>query len=330
MPGNRDQVSADGPDVSRGSEERNIVSGPGRPRVDCAIVVVTHNNVGDLPRLVTSLPSAVENLQVRIVVVDNSSSDGTPGVARSLPGVECFESGGNLGYAAAINIARIKARPFSSLLVANPDTWFEAGSIARLFQAVREPGVGIAVPTMVDDDGAIFRSLRREPTIGRALGEALIGSRFSRRPGWLAEVVYDTHEYRYQHSVDWATGAVLVISEACDAAVGCWDEARFFLYSEETDYCRRVRQAGYRINFIPTARAWHRGAGSGTSDALLALLAVNRIRYYEKWHGRPASSLFRAAVTLNELLRSASPPHRGALRYVARRSTWRHLPGPQR
>ena len=140
------------------------------------------------------------------------------------------------------------------------------------------------------------------------------------------ETVWDKRVYRDRCSVDWAGGAAAMVSAACDSAVGPWDE-RFFLYSEEVDHAARVRAAGFRIEYVPTAKIRHHEGGSGSSAALTALLAVNRIRYVAK-RGR-GSGAFRTAVALNELLRAydSSPPARApdgaasvALVSVARRT----------
>lgn len=175
---------------------------------------------------------------------------------------------------------------------------------------------------IIGEGGHRYPSLRREPSLTRALGDAFLGKRIVRRPGWLSEMVWEESAYRYRHPVDWATGAALLISAACDVAVGSWDE-RFFLYSEETDYAARARAAGYRVDYVPAARVHHRGGGSGRSDKLTALMAVNRVRYMEKRRSR--ASGFRLAVILHELLRATKPGHRAALQAVLRRATWSEL-----
>jgi len=119
----------------------------------------------------------------------------------------------------------------------------------------------------------------------------------------------------------------MLVAADCDAAVGPWDEERFFLYSEETDIAARVRAAGWTIDYVPAARASHRQGGSGQSPDLAALMAVNRVRYYEKRHGRAPSAAFRSMAVLHELLRCADPVHRRALRFLLRRSSWARLPG---
>lgn len=299
----------------------------GPDHVDCAVIIVTYNNADDIAPLLASLPAASEGLRVRTVVVDNASSDRTVEVARDAGGATCVRAGANLGYAGAINIGRAHAGPCSSMLVLNADLVLDPGAVSALFAALARPGVGVAVPRLLDEHGSPCPSLRREPTVMRALGDALCGAHFPRRPGWASEMVRTPALYERRHRAQWATGAVMLIAAECDAAVGPWDEARFFLYSEETDFAARARAGGWSVDYVPGARARHRQGGSGQSPDLAALMAVNRIRYYEKRHGRARSVMFRGVVVLHELLRGADPVHRRSLRFVLRRSSWSRLPG---
>ena len=292
--------------------------------VDCAVLIVTYNSAAYILDLLDSLPAAARGLTLRTVVVDNGSTDGTLALVRGRPEVRCIESGANLGYAGGINLARRYAGPCACVLVLNPDLVLEPGAIAELAATLRDPAVGVAVPMILDWAGKLVPTLRREPSLSRAIGDAVLGHHLPRRPGRLSEMVRDERAYRYRHSVDWAGGAAAIISAACDAAVGPWDE-RFFLYSEEVDHAARVRAAGFRVEYVPMARVRHRAGGSGSSAALTALQAVNRIRYVSK-RGQ-GGGMFRAAVVLHELLRASDPAHRFALRTVLRRSSWSALPG---
>jgi GT2 family glycosyltransferase len=101
--------------------------------------------------------------------------------------------------------------------------------------------------------GVHVLTTRREPSLSRAIGDAIFGHHLPHRPPWLSETVWDKRVYRDRCSVDWAGGAAAMVSAACDSAVGPWDE-RFFLYSEEVDHAARVRAAGFRIEYVPTAR----------------------------------------------------------------------------
>jgi GT2 family glycosyltransferase len=291
--------------------------------VDCAIVIVTYNSSNDIVALLGSLAPASGTLTVRVVVVDNASTDGTLQIVRhTYPDAVCVAAGGNLGYSAGINIGRKFAGDWSALLVLNPDIVLEADSIATMMAALDDPQVGVVVPMLLDQNGMMRPSLRRDPTLTRAIGEGLLGDRLGSRPGWLSDIVRTKADYHVAHPVDWATGAVMLISASCDHAVGPWDE-RFFLYAEEVDYAFRVRASGFRVEYVPHARARHRGAGSGRSDALVALMAVNRIRYIEKRGYRRRA--YRAVVILHELLRAKDSGHRAALYAVARRSSWPRL-----
>lgn len=294
--------------------------------VDCTVVVVTYNSADHVSALLDSLPDAAGDLQIRVVVVDNGSRDGTVELLRARRDATLIETGRNLGYAGGINVARAACGPCSSILILNPDLELEPGAIVHLYEALDSPGVGAAVPMLLNEDGSRFFTLRREPSPGRALGDALFGARFPGRAACLSETIYDAGAYHRSIDVAWAGGAALLISCDCDSTVGAWDSDRFFLYSEETDFFRRARLCGYKVRSVPTARARHVGGGSGGAPALAALLAVNRIRYYEKYHGRAISHVFRAAVVIHYLLRSRSPREREALKAVSRRSRWSRLP----
>ena len=109
--------------------------------------------------------------------------------------------------------------------------------------------------------------------------------------------------------------------------VGPWDADRFFLYSEETDYCRRIRKSGHDIRFEPRAVVVHRGAGSGTSDELHALMEVNRVRYYRKWHSAPATAAFAGITVLHNLARVRRTRNRAALQALLSVRARAALPG---
>jgi GT2 family glycosyltransferase len=180
------------------------------------------------------------------------------------------------------------------------------------------------VPLMLEADGATFPSLRREPSLTRAIGDALLGRKIRARPGFSSETDSRPTSYIEAHDVDWATGAALLIPAAVAREVGAWNE-EFFLYSEETDYFRRIRESGRRVRFEPSAVVKHRGKGSGTSPELATLMAVNRVRYVERHHGRLYSLLFRAVVVLAEGLRSYDAAHRRTLDFVLHRRRWQEL-----
>ncbi|MEN3307387.1 MAG: N-acetylglucosaminyl-diphospho-decaprenol L-rhamnosyltransferase [Micromonosporaceae bacterium] len=297
--------------------------------VDCTAVIVTYNSAADITGLLDTLPAAAAGLRVRVVVVDNDSADDIAQVISRYPGVMLIPAGGNLGYAGGINVGRRNLGDTRSVLILNPDLQLAPGSLRRLADALGEPGGGAAVPRFLDEHSNRFPSLRREPTVLRALGDALLGKRWPDRPAWLSEMVWGAQPYQRAGTVDWATGAVMMISTEADGAIGDWDDDRFFLYSEETDYCRRLRDAGYAIRYVPDATVRHEGGGSGTGADLYALNSVNRVRYYAKYHSAATTALFRLVVVLHEALRATRPASRRALRALLWRRNWASLPGPR-
>jgi len=286
---------------------------------DCGVVIVTYNSAGDISELLESLRVASINITNHVVVVDNASQDESVAVARA-HGVTCIELGTNRGYAAAINVGRRYLRGCRALLILNPDTRLDPRALGQLVTALDDPTVGVAVPRLVDSRGATIHSLRREPSITRAFGDALLGDHWRGRPSWFSEIVRDRDIYERSRDVDWATGAALVVSQHCNELLGAWSED-FFLYSEEVEYAARVRAAGLRIRYVPDAVVTHREGGSGRSDRLVALTAVNRVRYYRARHGRASAAVFTAAVLLHEAIRSGRSAHRASLRAVLGRKT---------
>ena len=116
------------------------------------------------------------------MVADNASTDGSLDlVRRRRPDARLIEVGRNLGYSAGINAAVAAAAPSDAVLILNPDVRLARGSVATLAAGLREPGVGIAAPRVTGPDGALDHSLRRDPTVLRALGEALLGGRLAGR-----------------------------------------------------------------------------------------------------------------------------------------------------
>ncbi len=283
--------------------------------------IVTWNSRHVLPELLTSLGSGSHGGDApHTVVVDNASDDGTLAlVGRTIPDAVTVQMGCNAGYAAGINRAIEFARPDDDVLVLNPDVRLEPGMVRLLQQALHDPRVGIAVPRVVDPGGALLRTLRRDPTVARAWGEALLGGRLAGYVPRLGETVTARAAYSSTRDVDWASGAVMMISRRCLDDVGPWDEG-FFLFSEETDFAMRCRRRGYAVRFVPQATAIHVGGPRSASRRLRPLLLANKVRLFARHHGRTSILAFWTALLVGELRRAATG------RAAAHRQLWRNRP----
>jgi len=268
-----------------------------------AVVIVTYNSAAVLPGLLDSLAAGLEGLgQPRIIVVDNDSHDASLDLASNHPiGAEIIRTGRNAGYAAGINRAT-KAVPFDAdILILNPDIRLLPGAGRILQDGLRRQGVGVVVPRILHPDGSIALSLRREPSIVTAWSEAILGGRMSDRFD-KGEIVSDGELYRRGGPVQWATGAAVMISAEARLLAGLWDES-FFLYSEEVDYMRRVRQCGLSVEYVGEGKVVHIGGDYVADPFLSSLMTTNRIRDYGRRHGYLKTSLFRLGVAAGAALR---------------------------
>ncbi len=298
--------------------------GPGEP-AEVTAVVVTYNSADDIGTLVHDLRSVASKHAVRLVVVDNDSSDDTVSLLRRHSDIVVVESGGNIGYAAGLNVGLRKAGECRFILFLNPDLRISNDALTAMISAAADPVVGAVVPVIAEPDGSVTASIRWEPSVSREFGGAFFGSKIRPLPTPLSEIDHRRESYVATHDIEWATGAALLVPEEVVRRVGPWDED-YFLYSEEIDYFRRIRSLGLRVRFEPSAVVTHRGAGSGTSTRLTALMIVNRYRYFEKHNGPVRSLLYRSALVLAELLRSYDPRHRQVLTFIANRRRWNELP----
>jgi GT2 family glycosyltransferase/glycosyltransferase involved in cell wall biosynthesis len=270
-------------------------------------VVVTHNSAAIIEACLDSIARNMSDEPgLSVIVVDNGSSDDTVSKAHGHRIRSRVLVQENLGYAAGINTGIATVDDDNShIFVLNPDVRLDEGCVKLLADGVEDHGTGIAVPRMVDGDGHLLLSLRREPTILRAFGEAVLGGTRTARLPALGEVIANPAAYDQPTIADWATGAAMLISASCRHAVGAWDE-RYFLYSEETDYALRARDMGFALRLVPEASATHLGGESQISARLWSLLTINRIRFQRRRKGVLQAIPYALAVTLSAGLRAAA------------------------
>lgn len=246
-----------------------------------AIVIVSYNTRRDLEACLAALASNAPAIDHEIVVVDNQSSDGSADAARGA-GVRVVEMGRNAGFSAANN-AGIRATTGDLVLLLNSDTLVPAGAIDRLIERLVATSAMVAGPRIVDANG------RPEISFGRMITplNELRRKRLSRNyeQGDASAVAYVDRETRREQFVDWVTGACLLARRAEAEAVGLLDE-RFFLYTEDVDFCASIRARGGRVLFTPAAEITHLRGRSRASNPGLSndFYTRSHIAFYEKHH----------------------------------------------
>jgi N-acetylglucosaminyl-diphospho-decaprenol L-rhamnosyltransferase len=275
-----------------------------QPAPDLSVVIVTYNGrERALSTLESAIANAGEGIDIEWLVIDNGSTDGTPEAIEARWPQLSLRRGSNVGFAAGNNLALEKARGRYVLLL-NPDVTVVDGTLADVVHALDgRPEVGAAsVIQLGPDGGELLHSMRRFPSFGRQLAEAFGLSRLPMLHA-LQERVTDARGYQHERLADWLVGAFLVLRRDALAEVGRMDE-RFFLYSEETDLCYRIREAGWQNLHMPVMTVTHHQGGY-SSPTLAAQLSYSKLLFAQKHYGRRRAAAMRAAMLAGHALRWA-------------------------
>jgi N-acetylglucosaminyl-diphospho-decaprenol L-rhamnosyltransferase len=266
--------------------------------MDLEVVIVSHRDERWLAPCVASLDDAAGACAYRTTIVENGGSP------ISLPGSPTRRViyMPNLGFAAANNVGA-RGSDADVLLFLNPDTELACGTLELLVQAVRErPKVGLLAVRQVTGDGRLWPSLYRFPSVRRALVQAFASEKWPGTGKRFGERVLDSRRYSRGGPFDWTTGAVLAVRREAFEAVGGFDE-RFFLFSEETDLCKRVQDAGWAAHVDPGITFVHHAGKDGVQPPRVAQMAYARLQYAKKHFSRPGAAVYHAILVMHHLLR---------------------------
>jgi N-acetylglucosaminyl-diphospho-decaprenol L-rhamnosyltransferase len=249
-----------------------------------AIVIVSYNVRAHLARALESLHAARPAVPHQIVVVDNASSDGSLTLVRERwPHVLAIDAGANLGFARANNLG-IRATSGELVLLLNSDTVVPAGAVDGLVAELdAHPEAAVAGPRLVDAAG--LPEISFGPMIGplAELGQKLQGALYARGVGPVRRRV--ERLMARPRDVDWVSGACLLVRRADAEAVGLLDE-RFFLYTEDVDFCASIRARARTVRFTPAVEVVHLRGRSRPHDPAASQAAYRRshLAFYAKHH----------------------------------------------
>jgi hypothetical protein len=257
--------------------------------VDCSVVIVNYRSDEHLAECLASLDKTTAGLDLDVIVVDNGRTLASNGFRERFPQVRLVENAANVGFARASNQGIRLARG-RHVLCLNPDTVVHEGAVAALVGYLdAHPRVGAVGARLLESDGRLQYSCRRFPgylTIffGRyaLLTRLLPGNTASR------DYLYLDWDHRSAREVDWVSGACLMVRRDVIERLGTFDEG-YFLFVEDMDWCRRMRDAGWSVAYVPDAVVTHHiGASRGPVPAGL-VWARHRgmLRYVRKHFGAP-------------------------------------------
>jgi len=239
--------------------------------MDLSIIILNYNGKAWLEKLLPSLRSnwlSQTSLQAEVVVVDNASTDDSVAFVEKQNGVRLICSDRNGGFAYGNNLA-IRNNTARYLMLLNSDTEFlpTGSNLDILLEYMDDtPSAGIITPLLLLDDGKLDPACHRgEPTPWAAFTYFSGLERLFPKSRWFGQYHQTYKLMNTIHDIDACTGAALLVRNEAVLKVGVLDE-RFFMYAEDLDWCKRFREAGYRVVFHPGVKMVHHKYRSGLAN----------------------------------------------------------------
>jgi GT2 family glycosyltransferase len=267
--------------------------------MDLSIIIVNWNTRDLLCQCLDSLTQRVEGIEMEILVVDNGSTDGSvAAVRKKFPGMRLIENPVNLGFAKANNQA-LSVSKGRYLLLLNPDTQVKDEAIPQMLSFMNAHAeAGLVGAQLLNADESKQNSIANFPSLAtELLNKSLLRWFFPEKfPG-------KEMDYPAPVEVDSVIGACMLVRREAVEQVGLLDEG-FFLFLEETDWCYRIKKAGWKIYHIPQAEIFHFQGKSAEAEKGKARIEYYRSRYYyfRKNNGRLQSSVLFVGLMIKLLV----------------------------
>ena len=262
---------------------------------DVSIIIVNWNTRDLLRNCLRSI-TAQTTAPHEIIVVDNASRDESAIMVQTeFPGVILIANSANNGFAAANNQGLRISRGRTVLLL-NPDTLILDGAIDRMLGWLdRHPGVGCVGCQVLEGPGVIQRTCFADPTL---LNFVMVEFGLMRLAPWVpffGRSWYTDWDRKSERKVDVVSGMFMLVPRSVMDHVGLLDDA-FFVYGEESDWCRRIRKAGYTCVFSPEAQIIHLDGGSKSTSQIRSRMYVQIQKSHLIYTRKHSSSLGYAAI----------------------------------
>src|SRR4030067_1949657 len=243
--------------------------------VDLCTIIVNWKTKEYLLHCIDSILQKKGSRPMEIIVIDNGSRDRSrEEVKRQFPGLRLIENGRNLGFAKAVNQG-LRVSSGRYLLLLNPDTQLREGAIENLVSFMESHAeAGVAGAQLLDGDGSKHNSIANFPSLTtELLNKNLLRRLFPKKfPG-------KEKDYPEPIEVDSVIGACMTVRRDVLDQVGLLDED-YFLFLEETDWCYRIKRAGWRIYYVPHAEVYHFQGKSAEAVKKRATVEFYRSRYH--------------------------------------------------
>lgn len=268
------------------------------------IIIITYN-CGDLAaNCISSLKNAAPDLQFNVIIVDNNSSDDTiPFLKSKYPNLTYIINNSNLGYAKAVNIGA-KASNSEFLIISNADVIYHKDSISKLYSFIKNNNdCAVASPQQIYPNGKWQYSYGDFPGFSRAMKELLLISQLTRL---FKSKTFKIGKSNLPFKVEYGDGAVMFVRRSDFNSVSGFDEDYFF-FSEEMDFCYKLRKINKFVYFVPNSIVTHVRGGTDTvnTNAIkrMKMLAYSKALFCKKNLTKKESLFyFRSQFCLNSFL----------------------------
>lgn len=230
-------------------------------KIDVSIIIPSFNTKDLTLACIDSIIKSIKDLNYEIIVIDNASEDSSDieilSLKSNIQNLNVIINKNNLGFSKAVNKG-IKQSKGEYILILNSDTKVKGESISKLLEFARKTqDAGVIGPRLVNKDGSDQPSCFRFPTIVGAIKEYWLGIK-----GSFEKYIPVMNSHSPFVGVDAVVGAAFLISPLALQKVGLFDE-RYFMYYEDIDYCRRVKQALLKVYYFPASELIHYHGESG-------------------------------------------------------------------
>ncbi|MGC9001061.1 glycosyltransferase family 2 protein [Caldisericum sp.] len=272
--------------------------------LDFSIILVTYNSEDFIRECLESIYNTIKNTKFsfEVIVVDNNSQDATVKMLRDFPEVKLIKNKENLGFSRANNLAFENSKG-KILFFLNPDTKIISSEIFEEVYKIfsTNSGIGAIGVKLVDEKGkAALSGFSFEPwwsAILSLLSMQFIDFRIIKDEHLLKKI----NNLNHPVEVDWVSGGAMFISREVYSKVSGFD-SNFFLYSEDVDICKRIKDRGLKILFLPYIYVLHYTSHSSKNferriDYRYRSLLLYAAKHYKKWR----YFLYKISLILNAI-----------------------------
>lgn len=257
--------------------------------MDLSIIIVNYNTAAKAMNCLRSIYATANPFDFEVILVDNNSTEPLDNLLATFPQITLIRNDKNLGMGAGNNVG-IRQASGEYVLILNADTEFIGSGMADLLDFIKHnPDVGIVGPKLIYPDGERQISCYRFPSLLMPIYRRTFLGKLNAQ--YLDDYLYQRSNLDEPLEVDWIMGSCLLLSRELLNKLGGFDE-RFFMYFEDTDLCRRIKQLGLKAIYNPTVTVKHYHGRASAKEHWSISIFTNKmtrihllswLKYFWKW-----------------------------------------------